>query len=399
MARKRKEKSEEEDIGFKIPKFNEEEFVKREKRNIKTLYISFLFALLIALISVGFWILMADSYLRWELVMLFGVINMVFLKYLFEKLNIDLSDFGRKGWFGSFAVYLLTWLLVFIILINPPIYDEDEPFIELIVLPGMQEAGGTVLIVANIIDNAGIDVDSITLDITYPDGTTDTPAFAFEDSILTYSYENTEQLMGTYNFTITVSDVNNHQAQIQDSFIYTNDTLSITSSRFTDIRSRDAIAISAQPELCEINFRVYYTINDGPEINVDREERVDKQNYETTAEYEGWNENSNHTIRVYAETLYYFLNHPTKYNNTVSDTTVYQFSTGSDANIGTEPPLASFNCTLAALRQSQKENTINYSLPCPVSVQGTPGFEIAVFLISLLVAIILFKKSKRTPKK
>ena len=35
MAKRRKEKDEEEDKPFKLPKFDEEAFLKREKRNIK----------------------------------------------------------------------------------------------------------------------------------------------------------------------------------------------------------------------------------------------------------------------------------------------------------------------------------------------------------------------------
>ena len=41
MAKKRREKTDEEEIDFKIPKFDEEKFLKRERRNIRTLFISF----------------------------------------------------------------------------------------------------------------------------------------------------------------------------------------------------------------------------------------------------------------------------------------------------------------------------------------------------------------------
>ena len=54
MAKKRKEKSEEEELDFKLPKFDEEKFLKKEKRNIKTLFISFILGLVVSLISFGF---------------------------------------------------------------------------------------------------------------------------------------------------------------------------------------------------------------------------------------------------------------------------------------------------------------------------------------------------------
>ena len=41
MAKRRKEKDEEEDKPFKLPKFDEEAFLKRERRNVKSTFISF----------------------------------------------------------------------------------------------------------------------------------------------------------------------------------------------------------------------------------------------------------------------------------------------------------------------------------------------------------------------
>ena len=59
MAKKRKEKTDEEEIDFKLPKFDEEKFLKKERRNIKTLFLSSLLGLIIALISFGFWTLLS----------------------------------------------------------------------------------------------------------------------------------------------------------------------------------------------------------------------------------------------------------------------------------------------------------------------------------------------------
>jgi hypothetical protein len=99
MAKRRKEGTEEEEqFDFQIPKFDEEAFIKRERRNIKTLFIAFLFGLLISVICFGFWAAMGENFLRWELVLLVGVVNAIWIKYLFLKLNIDLTDIGRKGW-------------------------------------------------------------------------------------------------------------------------------------------------------------------------------------------------------------------------------------------------------------------------------------------------------------
>ena len=153
MAKKRKEKEEEKEIDFKIPKFDKEKFIKNERGKIKITFLSFLFGVAIALISFGFWILLRGNNFRWELVLLFGVFTASWLRYLFIRLNIDMKELGRRGIFTSYAIYFFTWLLILVVLVNPPFYDDEEPFIEVVTLPSTQELGGTVKIVARITDN------------------------------------------------------------------------------------------------------------------------------------------------------------------------------------------------------------------------------------------------------
>lgn len=393
MAKRRKEGAvEEEQLDFQIPKFDEEAFIKKERRNIKTLFIAFLFGLLIAVICFGFWVLLEGSFLRWELVLLVGVVNSIWIKYLFLKLNIDLTDFGRKGWLSAYATYFLTWILLLIVLVNPPIYDGESPHIEAVALPGMQEPGGTVLIVATIVDNVGVNSAGVTFTITDPNGTILTPEFSFENNILRYTYQNPSGQLGTFNYTLLVSDVNNRKSSSTGSFTYATDALEIISSRFTGIMSGDAITIKADEHISPENFRVYYTIEDGSELNVNREQAADEEKYETSAEFEGWTANATMTVQVYAEASHYFLNNPEQFSNTVRDTTEYLFTTSNDQNIGTEEPLVEYNYSRAA--KDQLPNTLNYQLPYPRSIGATPGFEVIVVLLAVVAVVFLFKRKK-----
>jgi len=399
MAKRRKEGAEaEEPLDFQIPKFDEQAFIKRERRNVKTMFIAFFFGLLLAGICFGFWVLLEGSFLRWELVLLVAVVNSIWIRYLFLKLNIDLSDFGRKGWLTAYATYFITWLLVFIVLVNPPFYDGEAPHVDLVALPGMQEPGGTILFAAYIMDNVGVQKSGITFTITDPNGTVYTPEFIYEDNILRYSFHNPANQLGTFNYTMVVSDPSNHKTTVTGSFSYATDILEIISSRFTGIMSGDAITIKANQDISKDNFRVYYKIENGSEINVNRKETTDKEKYETTAEYKGWIRNATLSISVYAEARYYFLNNPEKFSNTVRDTRQYTFTTADDPNIGTEDTLVEWNATRAALRQSQLPNTLNYITPYPTHIGATPGFEVAVFLLALVAVVLLLKrkKSKRT---
>jgi hypothetical protein len=313
------------------------------------------------------------------------------------KLNIDLTDFGRKGWLTSFSTYFITWLLVLIVLVNPPFYDGESPHVEAVALPGMQEPGGTIFIVAYIVDNVGVNKAGIDFTITDPYGATFTPEFTYENNILRYTYENPNDLLGTYNYTFIVSDVNNQKTTVTDSFSYDNNTIQL-SSRFDEIMSTDAIIIRANERISKENFRVYYTIENGSDINVNRKEISDKEKYETSAEFKGWTKDSTVTVHLYAEARYYFLNFPEKFSNTVRDNGHYLFSTANDQNIGTEEPLVEYNYTLALLRKSQLPNTLNYQLPYPTSIGATPGFEMIVFVLAIVVVVFLFKRKKNDNK-
>ena len=117
MAKKRREKDEEEP-EFKLPKFDEKAFIQKERRNLKTLYLSFGTGLLIAIISYSLWVLLYENqpYFAWSLILLFGVVNAVWLRYLFQRFNVDIPSLGRKEWFVSYAIYFFSWLLTLIIL-------------------------------------------------------------------------------------------------------------------------------------------------------------------------------------------------------------------------------------------------------------------------------------------
>lgn len=399
MAKRRKEESEpQEQLDFQIPKFDEQAFMKRERRNIKTMFISFLFGLLLAVICYGFWVLLVGSFLQWELVLLVGVVNMVWLRYIFLRLHIDLTDFGRRGWLTSYATYFFTWLLVLLVLVNPPFYDAEAPHVDLAVLPGVQEPGGTIFFAAHIVDNVGVNAQGIRLAITDPNGTTITPQFTFENGILRYTYQNPMNVTGTYQYSLVASDVNGHKTVVNGSFAYRSDALDIISSQRTGIASGDVITIKADSQISKEDFRVYYRVDNGPELNVSRKDATTKDKYDTSAEFQGWARDQAQTVRVYAEALHYFANNAERFSNTVEDTQPYTFTTSNDSNIGTKTPLVEWNITLYLLHRAQLPNTVNYQVPYAYSMGATPGFEVVAVLAAVVVALVLVKR-KRTKKK
>jgi hypothetical protein len=129
---------------------------------------------------------------------------------------------------------------------------------------------------------------------------------------------------------------------------------------------------------------VYYTVNDGPRINVSK-----IGDYFTTyPKFKGWLANQNVTVRVYAESIHYFKFvmptvptedfNLTKYSNRIVDSQIYFFRTGTE-NIGLdEPP--------------------KIEVPIRDYIQ-VPGFEIITLITALFVVILIFKKKNKDEKK
>jgi len=366
MAKKRKEKEEEQELDFKKPKFDKEKFIKTEKQKVKITVLSFIFGIAISFISFGFWILLRGNDFRWELVLLFGVFTAAWLRYIFQKLNIDLTELGRRGMITSYAIYFFSWLLVLIVLVNPPFYDDESPLIEVVTLPSGQEIGGTIKIVAKITDNVGIDTINFTL--YYPNGDNFIiDDFTFENNIFTFIFNNNENIIGDFSYKLIATDLsglNSNEDKGKGFFEYNNDTIKLADpSDGEDVKYVTDIIF----DLITDFDRVYYTVDNGSEINITKKDNF----YETNPVYIGWIIKNNATIRVYAEVIHYFENLDIQFNNTIIDSSIYHFNVIDDQQIGTEDPP-------------------KIELPKPKFVQ-VPGFEIIVFVISMILLIIILR--------
>lgn len=381
MAKKRKETEEEEEEPFKIPKFDKEKYIKEQKRNIKCYYVSIAFGLLIAIISAGFFIMLQGNDLRLPLVFLFGFLTGSWLKYLFIKLNFDTADFDKKNWIGNYAMYFFTWLVILIVLVNPPIYDDEPPRIEHIILPDYQELRGDVFIVARITDNAGIKEEDITLTINEEEISWDD--IEFKDNILRYRFE-PENLneSRTYEYTITAVDVNGLKTEKSGVFHFGPDAIELSYPTEDNLNVSGSTPIRIRVKADNVN-RVYYTINDGLEINMTLDRN--KGYWETEPDY--WpemNKGDNVTIRFYAKSIHYFAQaradqmkkdvDAERFENTIADENEYIFTAES--------------------RLGYDENRPKFSEPRP-QIVDVPGFELIVLIASLFIAVLIFKKQRK----
>lgn len=382
MAKRREQKDEAESKDFEIPKFDKEKFISKEKEKIKATFISFGFAFVIALISFGFWILLEDSPFQWTLVILFGIFSASWIQYLFRRFSIDMDKIERKGMFTSFAIYLFTWLFILIVLVNPPFYDAEPPQVNMVTIPDMQEPGGTVKIVAKITDNAGIQNNQAQLIVENGNQTLVDTTITLDDHILLYEFENTEGNLGKYHCMITTVDNSGQQTNKHANFTYSEDTIKLPSPAEAEtppganVTYADELVIDVKPE---VDLVTYTLSTNGYTTSINATQPTDEF-YRTTPRIKGWIRDANLTLTISATCIHYFPNDGRAFNNTINDNSTYYVRTRGAAEIGTTSPPS-------------------VSLPRPRFIQ-VPGFELLVFLISLIgVAFIIKHKKSRKKNK
>jgi hypothetical protein len=124
MAKKVKAE-EEEAPAFKYPEFDEKEYLAGEIRDSKAIIAAALVAIPMAGIAA-----MITASVHPTLGILMGLAGFGVIFLLFRMLFRDLSAFKAKHWLMSLGGYFLTFLALWILMINPPFMDLSGPAIE-----------------------------------------------------------------------------------------------------------------------------------------------------------------------------------------------------------------------------------------------------------------------------
>lgn len=125
MAKKRKkDKEEKQEYEFTPPEFNEKEFLLKELKDTKTVIITVGYAAVFGIVA-GV-LASINELLSWVgLGLLFG--GIFSLKYVYPRLKIDTSTFVRKNWAGNVFWFFMTFLAVWILVLNFPFADHADP--------------------------------------------------------------------------------------------------------------------------------------------------------------------------------------------------------------------------------------------------------------------------------
>ncbi|UCE74284.1 MAG: hypothetical protein JSV56_00890 [Methanomassiliicoccales archaeon] len=228
MAKKRRKSKEEAGYEFKEPEFDEKEYLKKEVRDTKTLFVTFGYALLMAFASFGL------TFVDVALAALLGIIGIVFLRHIYPLIGVDTSLLEKKQWGSNIIMYLFTWLLVWILLCNPPISDFAKPTIK---RDGIYFGGPgnwtklndtneidytmNVSINATIVDNVEVDEKTIIIIIREKEGD---EFIEKERSPMNrigknkYAYVVSDLKQRPYEYTISAEDVNNLETSLSGNF-------------------------------------------------------------------------------------------------------------------------------------------------------------------------------------
>jgi hypothetical protein len=127
MAKKWKKKIEEERYDFKYPKFDEKEYMQKEQKETRVILFTTLYAVIFAFLSLAMMVYATKDCM---LGLAVGLIGMASLRYFYPAVKIDISAFDAKKWLMNSLTFLGFWLVIWILLCNPPFSDFTPPSID-----------------------------------------------------------------------------------------------------------------------------------------------------------------------------------------------------------------------------------------------------------------------------
>ena len=213
MARRRHEKEEEEEKEvFTPPDFDEREYIEEEmnksRASISIVVLGTVFAIVSAVVFIS-----TDS---WAGSALIGLSGFFFFRFIYPIFKANPAPLGKKDYVAHGAIYLFSWLAIFILCVNVPFADMSAPEIENIHLEGfVQEEKqwfpynstgkfSDYRIVATVTDNSGVS----SVEIKYGN-TPWTPMESHEN--YTYTFNLSALPPGGTEFFINAVDIHGHE--------------------------------------------------------------------------------------------------------------------------------------------------------------------------------------------
>jgi hypothetical protein len=196
MARKRRKVVSDD---LKIPDFDEKGYLKLEMRGS-------IFA--VACVGMGLLMSIIAGFLTWgthdgRIAFVLGVLGFFLVLLLLNVFKVDTEGFDKMRWAGGFVTYMLTFVAIWILLINPPLAYLVPPKITNNTTAD-QELGSIVSVEAYVDDTQGI--KSVDVVLTDPKGQQTGPFGMSKVVQNLYAYDLENPMVGTYSFIVEVKD-------------------------------------------------------------------------------------------------------------------------------------------------------------------------------------------------
>ena len=148
MAKRRHEVEHEDEEVFKMPDFDKKEYAKEEINRAKASVVPVVLGTVFGIISAIVFISLSSS-LSWPLGAAFGILGILLIKPVFPLFRVDISMLKKKDFLGHGAIYLFTWLVLFILLLNPPFADFTAPSVGNVHLEGLDNSTGNWTVISS----------------------------------------------------------------------------------------------------------------------------------------------------------------------------------------------------------------------------------------------------------
>jgi|GEM_PF-6993781 len=196
MARKRRTQQSED---LKLPDFDEKSYLQLEMRGSVFMLLCVGLALLMAVLAAFLTWGMKDGRIAFVL----GILGFFLVRMLMNVLKVDTTGFDKMRWASGFGSYMLTFIVIWTLLINPPLVDLVPPKITDKTAYN-QELDSIIGIGANVDDNQG--VNSVQVALTDPLGH-DAGTIKMNRTVQNqYWVEIPHPMVGKYNYTIEARD-------------------------------------------------------------------------------------------------------------------------------------------------------------------------------------------------
>jgi len=245
---------------LRFPRFDVGSYLREEIRDAKAALGAVALGTLIGVVSALFLAVFRDALLS----VFIGVLSAFFIKFVYDVLKTDITLVPKSKLAGTVGGYFITWLAVWVLLINPPIMDLSPPTLSSST-PGRQELGSDVYVLVEARDNYKI--DSVELHISTPNGSEVQVSMDYLGRAY-YVHYLKDPVAGKYDYTVTARDVSGYSETLMSTFEVFN-TSAPTISLYgiengSYIKSGDKIGVSVSDNVQVV--LAWYVVDppDGP---------------------------------------------------------------------------------------------------------------------------------------